>query len=156
MEIQESDIYRIAFNRTITANMLLPYQINAAKINWLHGYIDNTVLATLEANEGDEYDDFINDYIKPIWAVGVVYSNFEYITNQLTDKGLIQLVFEGATNVVNSERIDDYKNELLDNICFLLRSLNIKGKEVFGKDILKIAPTKYKLSQPDLINNRAY
>lgn len=119
ISLSEKELYQLVFNRSISENLLKESQINAAYQKWIVHYIGATFIEKI-AND----DEIINGYLKPIWAWGVVYSNFHYIANNITDKGVIAMLIEGTASILGMDKLNAAKAEMLDNIFSLMKAFS--------------------------------
>jgi hypothetical protein len=119
MTLSEQELYEFVFNRSISENLIKETQIIAAKTQWIDAYLPAQFLLDVAEN-----NDFINTYIKPIWAWGVLYSNFNYISVNITDKGVIQMLVEGTATVLGTDKLLNAKNEILQTVLTLLKRLD--------------------------------
>lgn len=129
MNLSENEVYQIAFNRNVSENLLKETQIKAAYMKWLTAYIGDTFLDIVKDD-----DDAVNNYLKPIWAWGVVYSNFHYIATNITDKGIVAMLIEGTASLISMDKMSAAKAEILDNIMSLLKLFNVYATENYPDD----------------------
>jgi hypothetical protein len=124
MELQEQELYQIVFNRNLSENLIKESQITAAKTKWIDAYLPAQFLEDIETDE-----EFVLNYIKPIWAWGTVYSNFNYISTSITDKGVIQMLVEGTAAVLGTDKLLNTKNEILQTVITLIKRLDTYATE---------------------------
>ena len=131
--ITEREVFRIAFNRAMSDNLLKQTQIDAAKISWIYDVLPESFFADVEETPGD-YTTLIEQYIHPIWAWGVVYNNFNYFTMQITDKGIVQMLIENTANVVSEQARNEAKMEIKQTIFNLIRRMDLYCKSKVAED----------------------
>jgi len=124
MNLTESEIFQNVFNRDLTENLIKNNQIDAAYQSWIVDFLNDDFIKDLEENEDEQYDTFIDDYIKPIWSWGVFYNNFNYLMFNFTDKGLIQLVAEGTHTFLSRDDKTAAKYEIRNNIHKLIQIMD--------------------------------
>jgi len=123
MNLTEAEIFDITCNRRLAPGLLKDSQINAAYQNWIVSWFDEDFLELVEGDPST-YQTLVDDYIKPVWAWGSIYNNFEYISTSITDKGIIQQLMEGTAIMIGRDSRMDIKLEIKSTIYFLLRRLN--------------------------------
>lgn len=131
--LNERDVFRIAFNRNMSDNLLKQTQIDAAKISWVYDVLPESFFADVEETPGN-YDTLISEYIHPIWAWGVVYNNFNYFTMQITDKGIVQMLVENTANVVSEQARNEAKMEIKQTIFNFIRRMDLYCKSKVAED----------------------
>lgn len=164
MNLTETEVFSIAFNRNVSNNLLKQSQIDSSYINWVYDWIDGDFLSLVKENEDGNYDEFIHNYIKPIWAWGVLYNNYNYIMLNITDKGVIQLLVEGTANIIGRDSRMDARFEIKENIYRLLRRLDIYCQEqknlnnsLFSSyNGLKLTPSLFKYKKKETIVTNPY
>ena len=123
MTLTEQEVYQLVFNRHLSDNLLKDAQIAAAQTRWIDAYIPVKFLNDIASDE-----EFIDKYLKPVWAWGTLYSNFNYIATNITDKGVIQMLVEGTATVMGNDMLLNTKNEILNNVLTLLKRLDNYAK----------------------------
>lgn len=118
--ITEQEVFDIALNRDITPNLIKPSQIKVAQSVWVGKYFIGTLYDRVLSNPSD-YTTFIDEYLKPIVAWGTIYNNFEYITTQITDKGVIRLLVEDGAAPVGEEAKLNTKREIRKTVYELIK-----------------------------------
>lgn len=124
LKLTEREVYSYAFNRNLSDNLIKQHQIDASFISWIADYLPEQFISDIYSSEGDDYDEFVEDYIKPIWSFGVLHDNFDYISLNITDKGVIQLLVEGTANLIGRDSRMDIKFEVRNTIYQLLKLLD--------------------------------
>jgi hypothetical protein len=119
MTLSEQELYELVFNRSISEGLIKDTQIMAGYHQWVVSYLPAAFLLDIADNE-----EFIYNYIKPIWAWGILYSNFNYISTSITDKGVIQLLVENVASVLGTDKLLNTKNEILNLVNTLLNRLD--------------------------------
>ncbi len=147
--ISEADVYSIAFNRNVSTGLIKSTQIHVAEDMWVKSFISEDFYNELTKEENlEDYYSFIDNYIKPIIAWGVLYNNYDYLTQNVTDKGIIQMLVEGTATVIDRNSRFDGKMEIKRTVYRLIKmmqeyGLNEKIKEnaLFKDfDITKLSP----------------
>ena len=145
--ITNREVFEIAFNRSVSDGIIKPSQIIAAEHTWFDNIFDDDFVNDVRTNTENKYDDFIEKYIKPIVAWGVLYNNFDYISLNITDKGIIQMMIEGTANLVGRESRTDARNEIKNTIYILIEragkygeKMKKAGEEEFKNFNLKFNP----------------
>lgn len=153
MTLTEQELYQLVFNRNLSENLLKESQIKAAFQKWIVNYIGSDFLEVVKDDE-----EFINACIKPIWAWGVVYSNFHYLANNITDKGIIAMLIEGTASVLGMDKLSAAKAEILDNIFSLMKAFDECAKDKYNNDYegLLIAPVSITFFGDQRLNQTPY
>lgn len=120
--LTESEVFSIALNRNVSVGLLKPSQISVAEQTWFRQWVSDEFYFDIVDNE-DDYLDFIEDFVKPIVAWGAIYNNYEYITVNITDKGLIQLLVEGTASLLNRDSKLDAKFEIKNTAYQLIKKM---------------------------------
>lgn len=177
MKLTELEIQNLVFNRSVTEGLIKDTQIKSS-YHWVTNWIDEEFMSILEESyldasedlEASEdptlnpYYDFIEEYIKPIWAWGTLYDHFEYISLNITDKGIVQLVTEGTANLIGRDSRLDSKMET-KNLCYNLikRMHRFANTQKINGDPLfelykpsKLTPSLVKFSGRESINKLPY
>ncbi|MFW6272357.1 MAG: hypothetical protein ACOC2U_01090 [bacterium] len=121
--ITTAEVFEIAVNRTVSTGLIKPTQIIAAEEVWFEDILDDDFAALIRENKDGVYDDLIEDYIKPVIAWGTIYNNFDYISMNITDKGIIQMLVEGTANLVGRDSRIDARNEIKHTVHILVNRL---------------------------------
>lgn len=160
--ITEAEVFQVTLNRNVSENLLKPTMIDAAFQQWLVDYIGaDFVQEILDADSysGDTiYSGITETYLKPIIAWGVIYNNFEYISTNITDKGVIQMLIEGTANLIGRDGRLDAKFELRNTIYQLIKSFDryCKLKEFENYKGLRLTPSFPKFYGRKRVNLHPY
>jgi hypothetical protein len=122
MKLTEREIFTLAFNRNLSDNLLKPHQIEASRVAWVDDYLPEKFFKAVKTSPAD-YSDLIEDYIKPVWAFGCVHNNFEHISLNITDKGVVLMLIEGTAALTDQAGRTNAKAELKQTVFHLLRRL---------------------------------
>jgi hypothetical protein len=120
--IQPSEVIEIALARNISEELIRDRDIEAAQIDYVKKYVGTDLYDLLVANADNDYDDFIADYVKPVLAYGVVYNIFDRITAEVSDRGVVAMLSEGAT-VMDAESRLRAKQEYLSALVVYLEKM---------------------------------
>lgn len=128
--ITTAEIFEIALNRQVDSNLLKQSQIVATEQMYIYDIFNNEFIDKVLADTGNTYNYLIENYIKPVIAWGIIYNNFEYLTMNITDKGILQMLIEGTANLVGRESRLDAKNEIKNTLnIFINRLINYCDKQ---------------------------
>jgi len=119
MTLSEQELYQFIFNRELSEGLIKDTQIVAAYTRWIDAYIPAQFLIDI-----DDESEFIDEYIKPIWAWGTLYNNFNYISTAITDKGVIQMLIENTASILGTDKLLNTKNEILNTVLTLIKRLD--------------------------------
>ena len=120
--IQPSEVIEIALSRNISEELIRDRDIEAAQIDYLKKYVGADLYDLVVANADSDYDDFITDYVKPVLAYGVIYNIFDRISAEVSDRGVVQMLSEGAT-VMDAEGKIRAKQEYLSTLVVYLEKM---------------------------------
>jgi hypothetical protein len=128
--ITEDEVYEIALNRNVSRGLIKPSHVSAAERIWVDTYFSSEFMEEIRADL-DSYREYIDMYIKPIIAWGVIASYFEYITTQITDKGVVQLFnLEGGAGIIGRDSRYDIKLEIRNLVYRLIRIAQSEAKRL--------------------------
>jgi hypothetical protein len=119
--ITPSEIRDLALTRNISQEHFTATDIEAAIWHFVRGYLGEDLYAEI-VNDPSEYEDFINDYIKPVLAFAVVVNTFERFTAEVSDRGVVQMLSEGATVMDSDSRLRT-KEEFMKILIVLLEKM---------------------------------
>ena len=119
--ITPSEIRDLALTRNISQEHFTATDISAAEWHFVRGYIGEDLYAEI-VDDPDSYEDFINDYIKPVLAFAVVVNTFERFTAEVSDRGVVQMLSEGAT-VMDADSRMRTKEEFMKILNILLEKM---------------------------------
>lgn len=134
LQISENEIFNIAFNRNLSQGLIKKTQIDVAEEMWIREWISEEFYQNLLTDEEGDYFDFIDFFIKPIIAWGTVYNNFDYISTNITDKGILQMFVEGGATIIDRNSRFDAKMEILRTIYMLIRRMQRYGTSQKASD----------------------
>ena len=124
--ITKDEVVNMFFNRNVDSSILKSTMIELSSFKYLNTYLGDLYNDIIE-NENGDYTDFIEDYIKPVLSWAVLYDNFEYITLNITDKGIIQMVVEGTANLIGHDARYDFKMEIKRNLFSFIHKMQNKA-----------------------------
>ncbi len=127
LNITESEVFNIAFNRNLSEGLIKQTQIEVAEEMWVKQWIGEEFYESLINNEDDNYYQFIDKFIKPIIAWGVLYNNFDYISQNITDKGILQMFVEGGATIIDRNSRFDARMEILRTVYMLIKRMQRYG-----------------------------
>ena len=165
LQITESEVFNIAFNRNLSQGLIKPTQIVAAEEMWIANWVSEDFYNALINNEDGIYTDFIDVFIKPIIAWGTLYNNFEYIAQNITDKGILQMFVEGGATIIDRNSRFDAKMEILRTVYLFIRRMRryceMKKKEndpLFVNFVAnkELSPSIFKFYGKERLNLRPY
>jgi hypothetical protein len=87
--ITKSEIVELAFTRNVSTEHILDADISTAKKMYVDAYIDDVTEASA----------IYDTYVKPVIAFGVAVNIFNRIAAEITDRGVVQMVTDGATTL---------------------------------------------------------
>ena len=93
-EITKSDIINLAFTRNISTEHITDADIDVAVSMYVDAYVDDVTDAS------SIYD----DYVKPVIAYGVAVNIFDRVASEITDRGVVQMVTDGATVISDTSK----------------------------------------------------
>jgi hypothetical protein len=116
--ISEAEVISLVFNRNIQYGTLKQTHIDVAEMVWGEKYLGSDFYKLIVASPSD-YTDLIEGYYRPLVAWGTLYQSFEYLSTQITEKGIIQMLGEGTANLLDRTTRGDMKLEIR-HICLKL------------------------------------
>jgi hypothetical protein len=119
--ITPSEVINLALTRNVSVEHFTKNDINAAVWKYVRGYLGTSLYAAI-IDDLLAYEDFIKDYIKPVLAYGIVCDTFNRIASEVSDKGVVTLLTEGAT-VLDSDSRARTKDEFLEVLTVLLEKM---------------------------------
>lgn len=93
-EITKSDIINLAFTRNISTEHITDADVAVAVSMYVDAYVDDVTDAS------SIYD----DYVKPVIAYGVAVNIFDRVASEITDRGVVQMVTDGATVISDTSK----------------------------------------------------
>ena len=126
MLVTKTEIAETIFNRGVDPQVINEIDIRDAEDLWVRQWVGDQFYNDIKTNPQD-YFEFIEDYIKPIIATGVLYSNFESIITQITDKGYIQLLAEGGASQVSDVLRESTKRGYYMKLMRLIKVMQNDG-----------------------------
>jgi hypothetical protein len=120
--ITPSEIRDLALTRNISQEHFTATDIEAAQWHYIRGYLGTDLYAEIVGATGSAYDTFTNDYIKPVLAFAVVVNTFERFTSEVSDRGVVQMLSEGATVMDADSRLRT-KEEFMKILNILLEKM---------------------------------
>ena len=120
--ITASEITYRALSRNISDDHIRDADILKAEWDYIRAYVGSDLYDLVKANALSVYDAFIAEYVKPVLAYGVVFNIFERITSEISDRGVVQMLSEGAT-VMDAESRNRAKQEILESLVMHLERM---------------------------------
>lgn len=134
--ITAAQILTIVSSRNLDAGNILPAEIAIAELDYVRDAIGQDLYDAVVTNTDDAYDDFIEDYIHPVLAYGVLSNIWQRLGVEVTDRGINTFTGEGIT----TPQVQDKENTLFE-IRQRLSSLQ--------RNMITYAETQY----PDLFDD---
>lgn len=134
--ITAEQILPIVSPRNLDAGNILPAEIAIAELDYVRDAIGQDLYDAVVTNTDDAYDDFIEDYIHPVLAYGVLSNIWQRLGVEVTDRGINTFTGEGIT----TPQVQDKENTLFE-IRQRLSSLQ--------RNMITYAETQY----PDLFDD---
>lgn len=105
MAITKAEIIELAFTRDVSTEHILDTDISVAVDRYVTAYVDDVTDAS------SIYD----DYVKPVIAFGVAVNIFNRLSAEITDRGVVAMVTDGATVLDADSKLrtlSEYKDTL--------------------------------------------
>ena len=93
--ITKSEVISLALTRNLSTDHILDSDIDVAKKMYVDAYIDDVTYETT----------YYDDYVKPVIAFGVIVNIFNRIATEITDRGIVQMVNEGAQGLSDQSKV---------------------------------------------------
>ena len=108
--ITAAQILTIVSSRNLDAGNILPAEIAVAELDYVRDAIGQDLYDAVVTNTDDAYDDFIEDYIHPVLAYGVLSNIWQRLGVEVTDRGINTFTGEGIT----TPQVQDKENTLFE------------------------------------------
>ena len=108
--ITAAQILTIVSPRNLDAGNILPAEIAVAELDYVRDAIGQDLYDAVVTNTDDAYDDFIEDYIHPVLAYGVLSNIWQRLGVEVTDRGINTFTGEGIT----TPQVQDKENTLFE------------------------------------------
>lgn len=108
--ITAAQILTIVSSRNLDACNILPAEIAIAELDYVRDAIGQGLYDAVVTNTDDAYDDFIEDYIHPVLAYGVLSNIWQRLGVEVTDRGINTFTGEGIT----TPQVQDKENTLFE------------------------------------------
>jgi len=121
--ITKSDIVSLAFTRNVSEDHILDADVSVAVAQYVDAYIIGVT------SDSAIYD----DYVKPVIAFGVAVNIFNRIAAEITDRGVVAMVSEGATvlDADSKQRtLDEYADTLNSLIAKMIEAADDEGMDL--------------------------
>ena len=118
--ITKAEIVELAFTRNIDEGHILNSDIAVAVKNYVDAYVDGL----------DDTSEIYDDYVKPVIAFGVAVNIYNRIASEITDRGVVQMVSEGATTLDADSKLktlNEFKATLNDLIELMTVAASAAG-----------------------------
>jgi len=93
--ITKSEVVSLALTRNLSTDHILQTDIEIAKDMYVDAYLDDITY------ESTIYD----DYVKPVIAFGVIVNIFFRVASEITDRGVVAMVSEGANGLDQESKL---------------------------------------------------
>ena len=93
--ITKSEVISLALTRNLSTEHILDSDIDVAVKMYVDAYIDDVTYETT----------YYDDYVKPVIAFGVIVNIFNRIATEITDRGIVQMVNEGAQGLSDQSKV---------------------------------------------------
>jgi len=124
MAITKTEIVSLAFTRNVSEDHITNSDIVVAVDMYVDAYVsDVTDLSTI-----------YSAYVKPVIAYGVAFNIFDRIASEITDRGVVQMVSEGATVISDQAKLA-MKKEYSATLNILIKKM-IEAADDEGMDIV--------------------
>lgn len=120
MAITKDEIVALAFTREVSTEHILDADIAVAVKRYVDAYVEDVTDAS------DIYD----DYVKPVIAFGVAVDIFNRIASEITDRGVVSMVTDGATIISDTTKaatLAEMKDTLNDLIELMTDAADTAG-----------------------------
>lgn len=119
--ITPSEVINLALTRNVSVEHFTQTDINTAVWKYVRGYLGTELYAAI-VDDLVTYEDFIKDYIKPVLAYGIVCDSFNRMASEVSDRGVVSLLSEGAT-IMDSDNRARTKDEFISVLVVLLEKM---------------------------------
>jgi hypothetical protein len=128
-----TEIISTVFSRNVSEDHFTDSDILLAKQAYVDKYIQDY----------DEDSVFYIDYCRPVIAYGVVVNTFHRFTSEITDRGLVEMISDGA-RTINPENkmavLREFENTLHQKIDEMLGNCEAAGATILNDDLASYCP----------------
>ena len=110
--ITKSDIVDLAFTRNVSTEHFTDADVAVATDMYVNAYVEDVTSAST----------IYDDYVKPVIAYGVAVNVFDRIASEITDRGVVQMVTDGAT-VIGADAKSAMKKEYTTTLNQLIKKM---------------------------------
>ena len=110
--ITKAEIVTLAFTRNVSTDHITDADVSVATAMYVDAYVDDVT------SSSTIYD----DYVKPVIAYGVAVNIFDRIASEITDRGVVQMVTDGAT-VIGADAKAAMKKEYTMTLNQLIKKM---------------------------------
>jgi hypothetical protein len=103
--ITKSEVISLALTRNLSTEHILDSDIDVAVKMYVDAYINDVTYETT----------YYDDYVKPVIAFGVIVNIFNRIATEITDRGIVQMVNDGAQSLDTESKnrtLNEYQMQL--------------------------------------------
>ena len=128
MAITKAEIIELAFTRDVSIEHILDTDISVAFDRYVTAYVDDVTDAS------SIYD----DYVKPVIAFGVAVNIFNRLSAEITDRGVVAMVTDGATVLDADSKLrtlSEYKDTLNTLIKLMCEAAEDAGMTLVDDDL---------------------
>jgi hypothetical protein len=111
-----AEVISLALTRTIREGQIKASDINLARAKYVNAYLTGTI---------DEQSAFYTNYVKPVIAYGVIVDIWDRISVEFTDRGVQQMVAQGATRSQDASDRGLYNHSVKLNELIGLMQANV-------------------------------
>ncbi len=110
--ITKSEIVNLAFTRNVSTDHITDSDVEVAVAMYVDSYVDDVTSSSA----------IYDDYVKPVIAYGVAVNIFDRIASEITDRGVVQMVTDGAA-VVSTDAKSAMKKEYTMTLNQLIKKM---------------------------------
>ena len=129
MAITKTEIVSLAFTRNVSESHITDADVAVAVAMYVDAYVSGvTDLSTIYAA-----------YVKPVIAYGVAFNVFDRIASEITDRGVVQMVTEGATVISDQAKLAmkrEYSETLNRLIKMMVDAADTAGMTIIDRAML--------------------
>lgn len=119
MLITQEEVRDYVFTRNVSPQLISAGDIADAEEYWFRYWVGDAFYDAVIGAPTD-YTDFLNEGVKPCISTGLLYTNFDRIITQITDKGYIQMLTEGGAQLVGDDLRGDTKRAIYYKLMRLI------------------------------------
>jgi hypothetical protein len=104
--ITAAEIITMVSARNIDAGQILPLEIQVAENDYIKASLGSDLYDAVVTNTGAAYDAFIDDYVQPVLAYGVLSNIWNRLGVEVTDRGINRFTGEGIQSAQAVDKSD--------------------------------------------------